>query len=252
MLLFAPKSNQKFCMLFFVQTRLEVRSVASWCTALPVSAALSRWPWPTWCRSSTCPWTTPTTSSRWKNQTSRPTLTSWASCWTLSAHWDFRARATTGPRRRRSRCTSARPPITTSSSSTRSSPRETPGAPAKGAWPSQCGFLSFSSLKQRRVFRTIFDAAGVRCRLSWVSRWRANALWPEAERQLLYYWDGETQLCISLRLCKVVPAFYLRTQACEDCPNEELLACQRDWNWTVLKNKTKKQLETCSVSVCFF
>ena len=108
----------------FYQMKPEARSVASWSTAWPASAVQWRWRWPTWCRSSTCPWTTPTTSLRWRSQTSRPTSTSWASSWTLSAPWAWRARVTIASRRRASSSTSPPRPTTTSSSWTPCSPRE--------------------------------------------------------------------------------------------------------------------------------
>lgn len=79
-----------------LQMKPGAKTVASWCIAWLASAARSLWLWLILCRSSICQWMMLTTLSRWRNPTSPPTSTSWASCWTSRGRWDWAAPATTG------------------------------------------------------------------------------------------------------------------------------------------------------------
>ena len=70
-----------------------------------------------------------TTLSRWRNPTSPPTSTSWASCWTSRGRWDSVAPVITGSRR--SSSTSPPPPTRTSTRWTPYNPRERPHIPPR-------------------------------------------------------------------------------------------------------------------------
>lgn len=157
--------------------KLEARSVASSSTAWLASAAQWQWQWPTWCRSSICPWTTPTISSRWKSPTSHPTSTSWASSWTLSARWAWRARATTAWQHRASSSTLQPRPTTMSSSWTPWSPREVGCHHPLLAEKAAKKFLFFPSSAVRlgswRYWYSWFEATAAER-----GYWRANAVWP--------------------------------------------------------------------------
>lgn len=79
-----------------LQMRPGAKTVASWCIAWLASAAPSPWLWLILCRSSICQWMMLMTLSRWRNPTSPPTSTLWASCWTSRGRWDWAALVTTG------------------------------------------------------------------------------------------------------------------------------------------------------------
>lgn len=118
----------KFCFSFLcLQMKPGAKTVVSWCIAWLVLAARSPSLWLISCRSSICQWTMLMTLSRWRNPTSPPTSTSWASCWTLRGRLDSAVPVTIGSLRSSS---ISRPPRTRMSTRwTPCSPRERSHAP---------------------------------------------------------------------------------------------------------------------------
>lgn len=123
--LFLLSTPVLFCPLPAPQTRRVPKSVASWFTAWLESAARWLLLLPTWCRSSTCHSTTPTTLLSGKSRTFPPTSTSWANSWTLSGRWASTAPATTTrPPQHMTSSSSPPQPITMCFNWTRWSPHE--------------------------------------------------------------------------------------------------------------------------------
>ena len=123
-----------FAFLFVcLQMKPGAKTVVSWCIAWLASAAQSLWLWLISCRSSICQWTMLMTLWRWRNPTSPPTSTSWASCWTSRGRWDSAAPVTTGSQH--SSSISPRPP-------TRMCTRWTPCNPRERPHTGMCPFFS--------------------------------------------------------------------------------------------------------------
>lgn len=136
------------------------KTVVSWCIAWLASAARSLWLWLISCRSSTCQWMMLTTLSRWRNQTSPPTSTSWANCWTSREHWDSAAPVTTESLH--SSSTLPLPPTRMSTKWTPCNRRERPHTPLR--W--EVSFSSFSWQHQLGCFLSMWPGVSTWHQLS--------------------------------------------------------------------------------------